>query len=252
MKPRRVEWAQLVAGQLLSGLPFVILVLLVPRSAARYLPLVGLALGCGLTMIVCTLYWHWRRRPPVLRYWDDGTGFQLTIRDLRTGEVLHRAEEPHLRGRDLRDTNLEGGDLAGVDLSNADLRGANLRGANLRSANLGGARLEGADLSHARLIGAKLYNAQLRGADLSGADFLGRGLNRVVSESSLGSGIWAGAIFDGSTRWPPGFNARARGCVFRDNPESALPIPHVGDGAAERMLPRADTLRPTEELRQRQ
>ncbi|MGV3721992.1 MAG: pentapeptide repeat-containing protein [Actinomycetota bacterium] len=199
--------------------------------------MVGGSLLAGLIISGATVCWERKRRPSLLRFWDDGTEFELTVRRIRTGEVLLQSKTAHLNWRDLRGADLANADLAGVNLTNADLRGANLRGAVLERAHLTGARLEGADLSYAQLAGANFCNAKLRGANLAGANFQGRGVTRVVWETGLSEGWWTGAFYDSSTRWPRGFHPRDRGCVYRDTPEATLPIPHVSDGAAERMLP---------------
>lgn len=242
MKPRRRQWASLLGLHLVYPITLVGVTLLAPKTASHMLPMAGVLLGVGLIFSAVMVYSERRRRPPMLRFWEDGTGFALTVRSLRTGEAVLQSEAANLIGRDLRGVDLRNANLTGVDLTSADLRGASLRGANLFQARLNGVRLEGADLSYSRLMGAEFFNAQLRGADFSGADFEGRGVNQVVWVTGLAGGMWAGAFYDGSTRWPRGFHPRSRGCVHRDEPASRLPIPHVGEDAAERMLPVVDTL----------
>lgn len=101
----------------------------------------------------------------------------------------------YLRGAELRGAYLSGTDLFGVNLAEADLRGADLGAADLTSADL-----RCADLSGANLYGADLGDADLRGADLRDAD---------LREAYL-----VGALYDGFTLWPEGFDVEAAGGVL--------------------------------------
>jgi uncharacterized protein YjbI with pentapeptide repeats len=103
------------------------------------------------------------------------------------------------RAGDLRGQDLEHGILLGTNLIDANLSGAILRGAclcyaDLRRADLTGARLMHADLDYANLTDAKLFGTDLRHARLSRARL-------------------RGARYDRATRWPAGFDPRARGAI---------------------------------------
>lgn len=95
-----------------------------------------------------------------------------------------------------RHTDLSRARLAGVDLRRTDLTGTDLRLAHLRDA----------DLRDAVLRGTLLGRADLTGADLSGADLRGADLRDAVLEGTR----LVGAVADGATRWPAGFDARRR------------------------------------------
>jgi uncharacterized protein YjbI with pentapeptide repeats len=101
----------------------------------------------------------------------------------------------YLRGAELRGAYLNGADLFGVNLAEADLRGADLGASDLTSADL-----RCADLSGANLYGADLGDADLRGADLRDAD---------LRDAYVG-----GALYDGFTIWPEGFDMEAAGAVL--------------------------------------
>ncbi|HTE20733.1 MAG TPA: pentapeptide repeat-containing protein [Armatimonadota bacterium] len=94
---------------------------------------------------------------------------------------------------------LNGNTLAGADLHCLILSGAHLAGAQLRAANLRHVYMRGGDLRDVDLREADLTGADLAGADLAGADL-------------------RGARYDRFTRWPAGFDPRARGArrVERD------------------------------------
>jgi hypothetical protein len=94
---------------------------------------------------------------------------------------------------------LRGARMNGMDLFGADLAGADLRGADLGWANLSHADLRGADLRRANLVGADLSDARLSGADLRSAH---------LADTDL-----EGAIYDGFTQWPEGFDPRSAGAV---------------------------------------
>ncbi|MGV3721991.1 MAG: pentapeptide repeat-containing protein [Actinomycetota bacterium] len=184
----------------------------------------ALVLVLGLAPLYGALYWERRRRPAVLHFWDDGSGHRLTVRRLRTGEVLARFLAPTLAGAALPDVQWAHADLENVNLGGADLQRAVLCGANLSAANLRRANLNGADLSHATLLGVHLEGADLRSADLRGADFVGRGAIRVLWSEELDSALLSGARYSAATRWPWGFDPAAHGCVLV-NEEPGLPIP---------------------------
>lgn len=87
-------------------------------------------------------------------------------------------------------------ELAGEWLCGREFRGVDLREANLREADLTEADLRSADLRRANLAQANLSFADLRGADLRYTH-----LRRVN---------WQGAVYDGRTRWPHGFDPKIR------------------------------------------
>ena len=199
---------------------------------------------------------EYRRRPPVLRYWEGEANAALTVREIKTGRVVLQSGDPSLAQRDLSGVPLAGACLAGVDLrwtdlSGRDLRGADLRsahltradlrrallcGANLESAYLADADLRQADLRKSRLAAATLQNADLREADLRGADFIGRGAPLVLWDKDLGGARFTGAIYDSATRWPVGFDYVARGCIRALDDASRLPIPaQTGESPAEQL-----------------
>ncbi|TYB43892.1 pentapeptide repeat-containing protein [Actinomadura chibensis] len=65
------------------------------------------------------------------------------------------------------------------------------------------------NLSRAHLSGAILDDADLRGANLVGADLRGANLNGAKLED---------AVTDKGTRWPDGFDYRARGVRICEQP----------------------------------
>lgn len=200
-------------------------------------PLGGaLGLVLGLAPLYGALYWERRRRPAVLHFWDDGSGRRLTVRRVRTGEVLARFVEPTLAGAALPDVRWAFADLEGVNLEGADLQGALLCGASLSSANLRRANLNGADLRDAALLSARFQGVSLRDADLRGADFAGSGLNRVLWSDELEAADLSGARYDAATRWPWGFDPASHGCVLIDS-APGLPIPAALTASDPHTLP---------------
>jgi uncharacterized protein YjbI with pentapeptide repeats len=115
--------------------------------------------------------------------------------------ILERAnlQKANLHRASLYRANLEDADLAFAILQAAFLQGANLRGAILRRANLYCANLE-----DAKFDGAQLTDANLEGANLSGAD---------LRRANLEHANLAGVIYDVATKFPPGFDALARGAI---------------------------------------
>jgi len=165
-----------------------------------------------------------KRNPPTLQFWDDGTGYRLTIYRLRTREVIERFADPSLADAALPGVQWPYADLEGVNLDGADLQGAVLCGSNLSGTDLRRANLRGADLSHAALLNTRLIGASLIGADLRGADFVGRGMGRVLWYDDLDRADLRGARYNAATRWPARFDPVHRGCVLADE-EPGLPIP---------------------------
>jgi hypothetical protein len=113
-----------------------------------------------------------------------------------------------------------------LDLSNLDLRGAIIQAGyiivdpaarpELWYANLNGADLRGTDLRGAVFLGVELVGAHFDGADLRGANlelaaFPAVGMHAEHLDAELKDADLRGALADGSTRWPEGFDWRAEG-----------------------------------------
>lgn len=188
-------------------------------------------------IIATVLVLERRRRPPVFRFWCDGSPYRLTVRRQSTGETLLRSEHESLAGSDLRQAAWARVDLTNVNLEGADLRGADLRAADLRGASLHGADLRSANLTGARLAGARVAGAIFTGADLHGVDFAGRGMNKVLWDHDLRKADFRGAIYNAATRWPGGVLPDELGCVLSEEEAECLPIPHAGAGHADQDLP---------------
>lgn len=178
-----------------------------------------------------------RRRPPVLRFWDDGSGYRLTVRHKGSHEVVLQEKAESLAGRDFRCASWARVDLTQVNLEGADLRAADLRSAELRGAYLCQADLRSAQLTGAQLAGARVAGARFKGADLRGADFRGRGTGQVLWDHDLWQADFHGAIYNAATRWPRGVDPTQLGCVLSDEGTEVLPIPHTDDPAAVQLLP---------------
>jgi len=168
-----------------------------------------------------------KRRPPVLRFWRDGSPFALVIRTLRTGDVLLECDEPMLAGRDLQDVEWSMADLMNVEMKGTKLLRARMRHADLRGAALQGGDLRGADLAGALLVGARVAGADFQGADLRGTDFAGRGAGRVIFDHDLFRADLTGAFYNAATRWPRGFDPVHQGCILVAPEYDDLPIPAV-------------------------
>lgn len=227
------------------------------REKPDTLRVLCLTVGCVLSGLALYSWYERRFRPSLLRLWVDKNGVELQVRKAHTEEILLESERGTLRGQDLTGWVLRGAILSGIDLSKAkleraDLRGvqfrnsqlvaavlagADLRGANLQYADLTAADLRGADLRGARLAATSLAQADLRGADLRGADFAGHGANRVLWEGRIGSAQFEGALYDETTRWPPGFNPRRKGCVLTEGSTARLPIPAETEDVRLEQLP---------------
>lgn len=168
---------------------------------------------------------------------ENLAGADLSDANLRSANLVNAT----LRNADLRRADLRGARLKTADLTGADLRGARLGGNDVESAKFVKANLEGGDVflaygtpadpernkraqrtaedanvpnsaliehngdltfKEANLRGAKVHGsmdgvdfrrADLRGADLSDA--------KDANKAEL-----RGAIYDGATRWPSGFD----------------------------------------------
>ena len=169
-----------------------------------------------------------------------GTSFRDAnlMRAVLSGANLHKAE---LAGANIRGARLVDAVLRDADLHNADLRHADLSGADLRGATLDGVDLRGARYSAEtrwpegfafRRSGAAGPDADLQRADLQGVDLRGADLRRAdvraarlqgadLREAKLEQARFSGAIYDGSTRWPQGFEPAQAGARRSDDPGSA-------------------------------
>ncbi len=148
----------------------------------------------------------------------------------------------NIRGAALVDAVLRDADLSNTDLRDADLSGADLRGANLDGINLRGARYSAqtrwpagfefrtsgaagpeADLKKANLEGADLKGADLRRADVRQARLQGADLRQAKLEDAR----FAGALYDGQTRWPSGFEPTSAGALRSDGGAPTVAVAEV-------------------------
>jgi uncharacterized protein YjbI with pentapeptide repeats len=122
----------------------------------------------------------------------------------------------------LADTDLRGATLTGLHLSNADLKGAALdysdsrydqsdpNNANLTYPDFSMADLRGASLRCAHLEGTKLQGAKLQGVDLRDADLRpfppSPSSQFTKPNADLVGANLDGAIYNGLTQWPDGFD----------------------------------------------
>lgn len=128
-----------------------------------------------------------------------------------TGAVLRGAQfgRASVRGAIFREADLRGTNFAGADLSGADLRDtvgpfygdstnlsqANLEGVDMKEASLFAVNFRGANLRRTTGWGS-ITNASFRGADLRGANLI------TANTSSSTDGLFTGAQYDSTTRWP--------------------------------------------------
>ena len=164
----------------------------------------------------------------------------LDLDGARLDETVFERPIP-LPGVDLTEAFLPKAKLPEIDLTRAEMQKANLNGANLEKAilfeaqmenirlveailvdaNLSTANLTGAVLEKANLQGAKLVNAMLSGADLTGANLDNANLQGAdltgsnLTEVSLQGIDLKGAIYDGSTDFPKGFDPTGKGMLKR-------------------------------------
>lgn len=124
--------------------------------------------------------------PPVNPF---GGRLFLSRVDLRGVEVYSgRLANTHLQFSNLARSQLQGTQLDRSVLTSADLRECQLEGVSFVDADLSQAYLSGANLRGADLRRTKLHGADLRDADLTDA-------------------VLEGALADGTTAWPSGFDA---------------------------------------------
>jgi hypothetical protein len=156
-------------------------------------------------------------------------------RDRRPGPAtsppsLTRVDHRELRQRLERGADLTGVDLTGARLDRIDLRGRRLTDMDLSWASLRNSLLSGCDLTGTHLDHADLSGADLRGADLTGASLLETTLcGADLSGADLASSrqvVMAGlrrARFDGTTRWPPGFDPLSAGAERKRTHHTSSP-----------------------------
>lgn len=126
--------------------------------------------------------------------------------------VATRPDRSRMRQARLAHARLDYADLAEADLSDADLRHTLMRRTGLCHADL-----RSADFGDCWMDETDLRGADLRGADLSGALVLRpnpRDGSTLVRDPGLPGVKLAGARYDASTRWPPGFQPGRRGAVL--------------------------------------
>jgi len=238
LKLRPVVWRQLIFLLAFCGFQEWLF------SHWSHRPVVPASLG-GLLAYLGVVAYEWSVRPPVLRFWDDGSDYRLQVRRKANGAVLYRSEQDTLASTDFRSVDFAGCALQEIRASGSDFQGADLHGADLSGADLTSARLQAANLCGASLYRCRLKRAKLQGADLRGADFRGHGLFVTLSDDYLAEADFRGAFYNAATRWPMGFDPRRRGCVLVEEVHSDLPIPtqSVQAGAALLPIPR-ETLPP--------
>jgi uncharacterized protein YjbI with pentapeptide repeats len=98
------------------------------------------------------------------------------------------------------------------DLSRADLTGAHLERADIAFAVVNEASLDDAHPEEAILAGSHFSDTSFRGAHLERSNVI---MTRFGWEVSLDGVPLEGAMADGSTVWPEGFDPVAAGVVFR-------------------------------------
>ena len=174
--------------------------------------------------------------PPARLEGADLQNRDLSGEDYRNAKMrgadLSRARvwETDLRGADLRETKwkgarvrarMNGADLRGADMREANFTGSDMRAADLRNVNASYVRTLIGSVSTATLTTVNLDGADLRGADFryaeiepsaQGADLRGTDLRKVV----FVAGMWSGAIYDETTRFPKRVNPQDEGMILRE------------------------------------
>jgi hypothetical protein len=141
-----------------------------------------------------------------------------------------KLDNTDLSGAELNYTNLSDANLYGADLSGANLKEASLKNAHLINAILSGINLSLTDLSGANLSGAILKETDLSGpiglrktdlrgttmnneTVLTGIKLQGVEYNTKVIQEKDGQG---NPITIKPTRWPQGFDPKAKGAICID------------------------------------
>lgn len=120
---------------------------------------------------------------------------------------------------DLRNLDLRGAEVSGqlvlvnnrFGLKEGDLRSADLRGTDLRGASFFGLYLRGTDFRGADLRGVDFQRVNPPGNDASNDAYLGQLPPLNPSDSGIKDADFRGALVDGSTKWPVGFDWQAEG-----------------------------------------
>jgi uncharacterized protein YjbI with pentapeptide repeats len=141
------------------------------------------------------------------RRWPESRAdpsLDLSNLDLRGASITQGDTVVDPTGRsEYKTANLTSADLSGTDLRGALFFGVDLEGARFRRADLRDARFVGVNVDGTRFEGANLRGADLEFADASNPDM---GFDPNLRDADL-----RGALADGSTRWPQGFDWRAEG-----------------------------------------
>ena len=125
--------------------------------------------------------------------------------------------EAVLDGADFSGSTLEGANLKEASLAQTVFRGANMNGINLKEVALDNLDLSGTTLTNANLKEISMHSVDLRNADLRYANLKEASLTEVdfsksdlrgadLHEATIRDCKFKGAITDGSTLFPPGFN----------------------------------------------
>ncbi len=113
-----------------------------------------------------------------------------------------KAEGSVWKGARLSMTGLHSARLMGAQMRNAQLVDVNLQRASANGVDFGGASLERVDLQWAVLRGARFDGASLKAVMLANANVIGADFGQARLELVT----LTGAVADGSTIWPPGFD----------------------------------------------
>ncbi|WP_445656601.1 pentapeptide repeat-containing protein [Achromobacter sp. NCFB-sbj8-Ac1-l] len=134
-----------------------------------------------------------------------------------------------LSGLELHRAIFDGLDASGANFANSNLRSASfrhsvlngvvMRGTALMNAVLVGVQMRGVDLSNSIAVGADFTDANLSSSDLKGADVYGASFIRAdlcnanVNVKRIESALFSGAVFNGGTVWPEGFEPKSFGAI---------------------------------------
>lgn len=162
-------------------------------------------------------------------------GKRMIVLRFQTGDALKLKLDSfvgaNLQGMDLHRVIFDGQILREIAFSNALLRNAAFIGACLFRAKFPGARLMNAYFIRAILTGCDAQNAALIGVDFSGSDLTNAKLKNSDVRLCIFRGAtlkganlqvinaedadWYGAVYDGNTLWPAGFDPEPRFCRKR-------------------------------------
>jgi uncharacterized protein YjbI with pentapeptide repeats len=136
-------------------------------------------------------------------------------------------------GTNLRNTTFVGTNFSGADFTNANLRNTDATGANFSNTDLTSTLLRDGTFANAIFDGT-VMTGNLLNADFDGASFL-NGAD-LSAATNWATSSWNGALFDGTTVLPAGFDPVAAGMVFVAEPHTAamLGLGLLGLGVAGR------------------